>query len=272
MPRPSVDPARLEGDALNRWFRRTPDEIEAERRAAEDARHTAFFGGLRPAAVRQEVERPIVGATPSDPEVLWVATGSGYRAVRRGQSDFLATLEPERSGAYSDLLPGNAAALEEGEFANIGSRENKLLKQFYVEKYGFWPKTADGRDYEVSHKKPIADGGKNTLSNIEPIHPDDHRPMHVREGDSSRWGKRGSIAAVFGGKVEPWHGGPATRAFGLGGTLLNLPSLLMHPPRTDSLENFATDILGLPSMDEYRKAWTRPKVGYSDCPPGQMCA
>jgi hypothetical protein len=60
----------------------------------------------------------------------------------------------------------------------------------------------------VSHKRATADGGQHNLDNIEPIHPDEHRPMHAREGDSSRWAKRSSIARAFGGRVEPYKPAP----------------------------------------------------------------
>ena len=46
-PRPAIDPARLEGRALDRWYRRTPDEVQSERDAAEQRRYEAFFGGGR---------------------------------------------------------------------------------------------------------------------------------------------------------------------------------------------------------------------------------
>lgn len=39
-----VDPASLSGDALDRWYRRTPDEIERDRRTARQASYDAFFG------------------------------------------------------------------------------------------------------------------------------------------------------------------------------------------------------------------------------------
>jgi hypothetical protein len=38
-----VDPAKLEGKALMRWYRRTPEEIEAERRQAATDAYNRFF-------------------------------------------------------------------------------------------------------------------------------------------------------------------------------------------------------------------------------------
>jgi len=42
--RRQVDPAKLEGAELERWYRRTPDEIEQERRRKEHALYDEFFG------------------------------------------------------------------------------------------------------------------------------------------------------------------------------------------------------------------------------------
>lgn len=46
-----TDPARLKGEALTRWYNRTPQEIQAEKDAAEQRRHDAFVISIR------EVER-----------------------------------------------------------------------------------------------------------------------------------------------------------------------------------------------------------------------
>lgn len=44
MPERQIDPARLEGEALRRWYLRSPAEIERERQATANAGHAAFFG------------------------------------------------------------------------------------------------------------------------------------------------------------------------------------------------------------------------------------
>lgn len=38
-----IDPSRLQGDALRRWYSRTPAEIEEQRKAAVDRAHREFF-------------------------------------------------------------------------------------------------------------------------------------------------------------------------------------------------------------------------------------
>jgi hypothetical protein len=39
-----IDPARLQGEALRRWYLRSPEEIEEERRRAADRAYESFFG------------------------------------------------------------------------------------------------------------------------------------------------------------------------------------------------------------------------------------
>ncbi|MDP3703363.1 MAG: hypothetical protein Q8R78_03150 [Candidatus Omnitrophota bacterium] len=47
MPQRGINPAELDGEALQRWYLRSPEEIEQERRATADALQRAFFGGER---------------------------------------------------------------------------------------------------------------------------------------------------------------------------------------------------------------------------------
>ena len=44
-----VDPSRLQGEALNRWYLRSPDQIARERQAAQATKYDAFFGRTEPA-------------------------------------------------------------------------------------------------------------------------------------------------------------------------------------------------------------------------------
>ncbi|MDP2212506.1 HNH endonuclease signature motif containing protein [Phenylobacterium sp.] len=243
MPRTIIDHARLEGEERRRWFMRNPAEIYEERQARDEKQYDDFF--RHTSADFSEVAPVRLSASPDD--ALWVATGSGgHRAVRpRSQTQYF----PDDQPAPPSLLP-NPAAPERGYLIEIGSRENRALKKLFIETYGFWPKTEDGRDYEVSHRRAIADGGKNTLSNIEPIHPDDHRAMHVREGDSARWARRGWIARAFGGRVEPPKPGPVVRGGGALGAVSNILGVLSGRVRTDTPVHFWYDMAGFPAPDD----------------------
>lgn len=54
-----------------------------------------------------------------------------------------------------------------------------------------WPKDPDtGRNQDVSHIKPLADGGTNDVGNIEPKTRAEHTKEHQQNGDFQRWGRR----------------------------------------------------------------------------------
>lgn len=65
-----------------------------------------------------------------------------------------------------------------------------MWEQYYDQK---WPTEPDGRYYDVSHIIPLADGGANDVTNIEPIKHSDHIQMHMDNGDYVRWGGRRNI-------------------------------------------------------------------------------
>lgn len=191
MPGADTDPARLKGEALNSWYRRSPDEVEAERRAAEEQRYRDFFEGPQSTT---EAERP-APSPASNPDVLWVANGYGrYRAVRPGQRDYFAATDLDAATEASAYLPANPAEVEEGDLLDIGNPHNRRLRREWVAKNGPWPQTADGRNYHVAHIKATADGGTQTLDNIRPMDPEEHMAEHKRGGDFRRFGARGPEA------------------------------------------------------------------------------
>jgi len=55
MPNPQIDPSRLEGDALARWYRRSPQEIARERADRATQRYDAYFGGTRNGAAIEDL-------------------------------------------------------------------------------------------------------------------------------------------------------------------------------------------------------------------------
>ena len=50
-----VDPSRLQGEALRKWYLRSPPEIEREQQAAAQRRYNDYFGGSRHAAASEDL-------------------------------------------------------------------------------------------------------------------------------------------------------------------------------------------------------------------------
>lgn len=377
-----VDPASLEGEALMRWYRRTPQEIEDERRqAAADAYNRFFYptqsdpalnsdatatdnqaslaadgqgttgqdngqvdpwsgyGVASPAASRMDGPTPFatiygtgllgdwrryaapsgdpdssadsaqgstdqanrqtnagsndVGVSPPAPiidgptrwtagsrrnnssappadDTLWIATGSGgYRPIRSGNSNSGSGLQTPPSPPGG--LPGNPAAPEDADLIDVGNPHNpRLRREWEKANNQSWPKTDDGRNYHVAHKRAIADGGTNTLDNIEPMHPDEHVAQHLNNGDSGRWGARASIARAFGGTVEPPSPGLTTRGIGWLQGLSAITGLLSGRIRHDTQEHMWYDMIGYPAPDDYDTARCRA-FGIKNIKPGETC-
>lgn len=282
MPNP-VDPSNLEGDELDRWYRRSPLDIERERQAAADERYRVFF------APQSQANEPVDTSSSSSPDsddVFWVANGSGgYRAIRPNTPDYVTALGPPPA-THSDL-PSNPAAPEAAMVVDVGNPHNPRLRREWIAANGRpWPKTADGRNFDVAHRRAIADGGTNTLDNIEPMHPDDHRALHISNGDAARWARRASIARAFGGRVEPPTpsprvAGPAMprlRVNGLGllSLLPDLLGMLNGRIRTDSPIHALSDMGGFPAPDDPPPGYD-PKAIDPDCrsigrsKPGEIC-
>lgn len=57
MAKPQLDPARLIGDELSGWFRRTTNEVERERRQAKDAQRQSFFDQPNSTDYKSEISK-----------------------------------------------------------------------------------------------------------------------------------------------------------------------------------------------------------------------
>jgi hypothetical protein len=78
--------------------------------------------------------------------------------------------------------------------AAVRRRPSKTLrKQWEAETGQPWPKDPKtGRNQDVAHKKPLADGGSNGTDNIEPMPHSEHVRQHSGTGYFKRWGARGA--------------------------------------------------------------------------------
>jgi hypothetical protein len=167
----------------------------------------------------------------------------------RGDSESVRPALYENSQGYdyfSDRSFDDAQG--QGNIVEVGNPFNPRLRREWEAREGRpWPRDPlTGRYYDVAHIKALADGGTNTLDNIRPLHPRDHAGEHRANGDHSRWGKRARIARAFGGRVER-----APRGLSILSGMLGMVSGRI---RMDSFDNFSHDMLGLPSLEDQRKA------------------
>jgi RHS repeat-associated protein len=93
-------------------------------------------------------------------------------------------LTPSNAGVRYDESGYPARALEMGQ-------NDKIRRRWEEAKKKKWPIDAKtGKNQDVSHEVPRADGGTDDLSNIRPRPRDDHMDRHKKAGDFRRWGAR----------------------------------------------------------------------------------
>jgi len=228
----------------------------------------------------------------SDPGFTWVQVGDN-----RWRSTPVSSVKvaPKPEASYSSSVGNDGAVLDKdlagpddgAALIDIGNPANPRLRREYIRKYGYWPTIPEtGRNFDVAHIIAKADDGTDTLDNIKPMHPDDHRAEHMANGDFARWrARRGSMPASGGtvsGSVPtkpipraPSPEMPRFKAPGLGliSPLSDILGMISGRIRTDSLDNFWSDMMGRPSQEDIRRQNERiQKQLFPQAKPGEIWA
>jgi hypothetical protein len=161
---------------------------------------------------------------------------------------------PEHANAFAgsisnDLYDDRLAGPDDGgAFSLVGNPAHPRLRREWSQKGGLpWPKDpVTGRNYDVAHIIAKADGGKDHVDNIRPMHPNDHYAEHMANGDPGRWGRRPGIARAFGGTVA--------RSLGPLSIFSDILGMISGRIRTDNLDNLTSDVMGVPSLEDQQRS------------------
>lgn len=194
MAESQVDPARLQGEALRRWYLRSPTQIEEERQAEAQRRYESYFGGAGSRASADELaelrrEQAAFGkvARQADIENSWLAVGAlapvavvaglesagalGLRALRspwampKNPLSFLEREPWQAPKVASPLTAAEKNVLRGGGRDRLAQANGLSAKEMQSEVHHSDP-------LQFAHLKPKAD--PNRLANLSALRPEAH--------------------------------------------------------------------------------------------------
>ena len=138
MVRKVVDPARLEGEALQQWYRRSPEEIRLERARAEEQAYDEFVNEMERLSREEDVKTgsDAIGSwqeakgpktTPRPPRQRIAPSDAGHERGPADGAGFFGTYQPVPSGhlgpAYVTPLPSplNYVEPRPGDYFSLGN-------------------------------------------------------------------------------------------------------------------------------------------------------
>ena len=146
------------------------------------------------------------GINPSyiyfDPERESVSFGDGrhtFSTIREmGKSRILVEMSPNNADELFEYMARKEDPQEDPNYdpehddASVTAKKNdwyKISKRDYIPRSETPDKPNDGKEYELDHKKPLRDGGKNKKENLQWIPKDKHKKKSQDSGDFEYGGK-----------------------------------------------------------------------------------